>query len=180
MAVEVARQCFISIPEKPLPHFFAVAQLLSPGTLTRAACGVKEDIEKVCAVTRPLYARPVDTPPCEEIVFRYNPLHDMESLWWIATYFVLKRKVDGAAVEQHPNSLATQRHYAAGLFEDSENAMDARQIALTGPSLPQRLGSLHPCMRTAGGLLDDLRIRLVEAYQEAEKNVSTIDYTVAN
>ena len=48
-------------------------------------------------------------------VFRYNPLHDMESLWWIAVHCVLKNPIEDAAGNVYEPS-DTQKKFTDGLF----------------------------------------------------------------
>ncbi|KAJ3521814.1 hypothetical protein NM688_g8969 [Phlebia brevispora] len=52
---------------------------------------------------------------------RYNPLHDLESLWWVAVHFIATQEIynaDGAESEPFVAS-AAQRQYAAELFDDT-------------------------------------------------------------
>ena len=53
-------------------------------------------------------------------------------------------------------------------------------MTIAGSVFSQWLYTLHPAMQLPGQLLEDLRLRLVETYREAEKNPSMIDYTAAN
>lgn len=110
------------------------------------------------------------------VTFRYNALHDLESLWWIAVYFVFNREVyhDGVACStSEPGfSLDAQRRCAIQLFHDR----DARWTTMhSGISFGTRIQSLHPTARAIARLLEDLRARLVQAYRKAEADISSLD-----
>lgn len=59
--------------------------------------------------------------------FQYNPLHDLESLWWVAVYFVVMREI--VRPGDDPNSDPTesvsqpQQEYARKLFSDYETRL---------------------------------------------------------
>ncbi|KAF7794454.1 hypothetical protein EIP86_005588 [Pleurotus ostreatoroseus] len=71
--------------------------------------------------------------------FRYNPLHDMESLWWIAVYFALKKELTGDSVES-PIASAEQRTLAAQLFRHRTH----RQLPLIGGNFLQEVSTCLP------------------------------------
>ena len=53
--------------------------------------------------------------------FRYNPLHDLESLWWVAVYFVAVKQVIRTGETDPPfDVLETPRQYATKLFTEWE------------------------------------------------------------
>ena len=91
--------------------------------------------------------------------FRYNALHDLESLWWVAVYFLVKRRVvDETQDPPSPEdmvALAPQCRLASQLFDEKH---------------PERLGTLtvdgilvdharilHPSVHRIAILLDRLR-----------------------
>lgn len=64
-------------------------------------------------------------------LFRHNPVHDLESLWWIAVYFVMNKETwptpaDPGAQDMHPPLTDDQRSYASSLFHTRE----ARIVAM--------------------------------------------------
>ena len=100
--------------------------------------------------------------------FRYNPLHDMESLWWIAVYLVINREVD---VEDTSDEVAArliqQKRFAAQLF----HRKDERYLAITSNNFFLRhLPQLHPSLSTVGSMLFETLVLLCDAYLEAEKS----------
>lgn len=110
------------------------------------------------------------------VTFRYNALHDLESLWWIAVYFVFDREVyhDGVAcsTSEPEFSLDAQRRYAMQLFHDR----DTRWTTLTSSqSFRTKMQSLHPTARAIARLLEDSRARLAWAYHQAEADISSLD-----
>lgn len=111
--------------------------------------------------------------------FRHNPLHDLESLWWIAVYFVVKR----VAYRTNPNKVDTkwtshaQRAYATELF--SCNA--TRYFVMKRASdFRSKMNIVHPSVKPIVLILSDLRDMLASRYTKAEKNAASIEYTCAD
>lgn len=54
--------------------------------------------------------------------FQYNPLHDLESLWWVAVYFVVMRETvrpdDDPSSDPAESVTQSQQEYARELFSD--------------------------------------------------------------
>lgn len=117
---------------------------------------------------------------------RYNPLHDMESLWWIAAYFVIKREAIADAeskLVQQPDSLKAQLAYAWTLFHGGrQRRLDT--ISNMVDRFSDHIGDLHPAVQPIARTLDQLRGQLLEAYQAAEKDLDkdpeSIDHTAAD
>lgn len=112
---------------------------------------------------------------------RYNPLHDLESLWWVALYFLLKREprqdpessgmnhVDGRHREQqraYADRVFSERDTRAGIMVLSNFYIDAAEV-------------LHPIMHPALGILCRLQQSLVERYTEVEKHSTSIPFSCA-
>ncbi len=103
--------------------------------------------------------------------FRYNPIHDFESLWWLATHLVLK--IDALYInEKGPpparslNQLRGQRNWSLFLSYDRIQ----RLLALTNPPKFQEiLCALHPSVKPYGLALDNWRSRITSAHREAQK-----------
>lgn len=70
--------------------------------------------------------------------FRYNPVHDLESLWWIAVYFVMNKETwptpdDPGSQDTHPPLTDDQRSYASSLFYTPQARYLAMADILHGP-----------------------------------------------
>ena len=115
--------------------------------------------------------------------FFYNPLHDLESLWWIAVYFVLKHEAiqDTSTVPAESDDewdSDIQLDYANTLFYgalERDSAVRGR-----GDFLGNMLRVLHRTMQPIALRLEALRRELVQAYREAEKDVDTMDHNCAS
>ncbi|KAJ3541551.1 hypothetical protein NM688_g6067 [Phlebia brevispora] len=112
--------------------------------------------------------------------FRYNPLHDLESLWWIAVYFIVAGEcIDSANPSTNPRSsdaLDTQRRYAMGLFQHRRrrtNTLSCADDFLEGvQALPSFLDDV-----ISG--LEYLRRELCFCYSVREVDVESIDHNCA-
>ena len=114
--------------------------------------------------------------------FFYNPIHDLESLWWIAVYFVLENEippVDALLARSadfwSPNA---QLDYAHFLFEDGSydrpNAIRKRDWFLK-----RTKEVVHRDIKPIVVELEGLRCKLVDAYHEAEEHIDTMDHNCA-
>lgn len=119
---------------------------------------------------------PSPSPP--HIPFRYNPLHDLESLWWIAVYFIFKRDVDiDRSDEAEDKRRAVQRSAAEDLFYVQET----RYFTMTTDRTFQGLLRCLPIpVQPIGIELDHLRGKLSAAYRKAEEKTDLIDHTAAD
>ncbi|KAJ3552850.1 hypothetical protein NM688_g3932 [Phlebia brevispora] len=111
-------------------------------------------------------------------IFRYNAIHDLESLWWIAVYFIVCHEV----VDDDDNGsdlydLAhTQRNFASELFWTADN----RVHALTNPHYFLReVLRLHPSVRQIGVALNEIREEMVSLYLHVEEDIYSIGFEVA-
>ncbi|KAI0954296.1 hypothetical protein AcV7_007565 [Taiwanofungus camphoratus] len=113
---------------------------------------------------------------------KYNPLHDLESCWWLAVYFVLNKRVvhigDSAPSSVYDDKLAEeQMRYARGLF----HTLLGRSDALTfSRNFIKAVGYLHSSVRYIGVMLNIAKQRLVDCYRQAEQDLATLDHTVAD
>lgn len=94
---------------------------------------------------------------------QFNPLHDLESLWWIAVHFVVgKQIVSGDEVVEVSDK---QRRYAELLVTSAEERwssfMGERKFIL-------EVLNLAPVVQSAAARLDDLRQAFVNAYRDIE------------
>ncbi|KAF7794451.1 hypothetical protein EIP86_005585 [Pleurotus ostreatoroseus] len=117
--------------------------------------------------------------PPHKPVFLYNPLHDLESLWWLAIYFAVKKEIlDGESPEEASIVSDTHRSYASKLFTDH----GLRYRTMTMPSLllnhaEDRLPYIA-CNLVA--VLEDLLQTLRKKYCEVEKNTQDLDHRCAD
>ena len=162
MAVEVDLQDYEFIPPRPLAEVLA----------------------EVDAFNEELALHPFDMPPERKVHpnFLHNPIHDLESLWWIAVYFVLQNEaVRGKlALPAHFNApwdSDLQLDYAKKLFSDTSE----RRLVMKGNGrFMERVRQVvHPSMRGFAHSLEALRRELARAYCEVEKNVDARDYSYA-
>ncbi|KAJ3554522.1 hypothetical protein NM688_g3064 [Phlebia brevispora] len=105
-------------------------------------------------------------------LFRYNPLHDLESVFWIATYCLFQCPAEGisrATAEQQAKTvnrvLYDRDHHCAIIRLDGEFEQD--------------LASLPPSLRELGRILETLRSKLTARYYAAEKDRASITSSVA-
>ncbi|KAJ3555477.1 hypothetical protein NM688_g2556 [Phlebia brevispora] len=131
------------------------------------------DVEKVTPPPETIYSRR-DTRIHE---FHYNPLHDLESLWWNALYFTVNREVDDDGEQEDSTyDRAAQLRLADELFYHGSKRLDA--FMYTG-FLEQRLKCLHPSLVEMTTVLLDIRDVLRDAYRRAEEAIDRITFDVA-
>ncbi|CCM03683.1 uncharacterized protein FIBRA_05827 [Fibroporia radiculosa] len=118
-------------------------------------------------------------PPAESmpVAFRYNPLHDFESLWWMSVYFLLNKKI--RRVDQKnppPHQYVQQRIRAAEIFY----SLASRKSALSWePEFQFVIESLSPSVHNIGEAANVLRSSLVARYREIERDTENIGHTAA-
>lgn len=165
ISVEVDRQEYLFRPQKRGP---------SPGSppseeQCRAIALGKMSLSDI----RPRF---IPEPPPTPIPFRYNPLHDLDSLWWIAVYFVFKSQVIDTSkddVEAQPLPVsAVQRAYGERLFYDQGQRY---LITTVGSPFEKYLEVVHPVLRPLAETLYDMRVQLILAYRKAEENPLSTD-----
>ncbi|EED78857.1 predicted protein [Postia placenta Mad-698-R] len=124
-----------------------------------------------------------DQPAPEPPAFRYNPLHDVESLWWLSTYFVynkvvvLVNGVKPSMDAELKGSYNMQLLYASQLFWTQR--IRERAMIKQG-AFRREVIHLHAVIRPAGYLLDTMRCRLNDRYRRVEENLASITHTVAH
>ncbi|KAJ3556690.1 hypothetical protein NM688_g1890 [Phlebia brevispora] len=165
MPVEVASCLYFFVPDKTTDELEAPAQLTSNGRTGELPGPSPSLVQKMTS-----------TPRHE---FRYNPLHDLEALWWIAVYFTVNREVDSANGEETgiQGATSSQRHFAQQLFYD----LNKRQtVMLSSTWFENQLECLHPSLEDVGYVLNDMLILLRTAYTAAEKSIELIDFDIAD
>ena len=112
--------------------------------------------------------------------FYFNPLHDLESLWWISAYFLLSRTLtlpgdNAERTDAEDPRLARQRTAAQKLFVIG----DERQWAVCGESeFYREFKTLRPLTRKLGRALDIARDTLVRAYHYVEQDLDNRAFEV--
>ncbi|KAF8119863.1 hypothetical protein EV363DRAFT_1194704 [Boletus edulis] len=100
--------------------------------------------------------------------FRFNPLHDLESWWWIPTW-VLHYHVDSDTQTLPPQHDTIYQCYFPGLnLAPGTTRTGVLQSALTTSIMPKSFES-------TAGWINLMRVKLVECYRAAEQS-SSVDY----
>ncbi|KAJ3557298.1 hypothetical protein NM688_g1546 [Phlebia brevispora] len=110
--------------------------------------------------------------------FRYNPLHDLESVWWVAVHFMFTREAVNNSLKVLPEEPGArvsegQRLYADEFFT-SRNSRGFAMI-LDG-SFATAVEALDPSVQDAGAVLEKIRRKLVAFYRKAEGDLSSVEY----
>ncbi|KIP01559.1 hypothetical protein PHLGIDRAFT_38259 [Phlebiopsis gigantea 11061_1 CR5-6] len=115
-----------------------------------------------------------------EPVFKYNPLHDLESVWWVAVYMWLcsypANNDPGMDETTWNERLKAHARLAARVFR--EDSYRKRFFAVER-TLTRTLGSLLPSFEAIGRHLEGIRETIMAAYRDAEQDPSAIDFQVA-
>ena len=89
-------------------------------------------------------------------IWLYNPLHDYESIWWIAVWAVFSSKPKGVSED-------VMKKARYGVYPDRSSAFVSATIAQACDLLPDELQPL-------GKVLVQMNIILVDAYRSFEKS----------
>lgn len=116
---------------------------------------------------------PKCSPPKHYAVFRHNPLHDLESMFWIAAYFLFKTGGKGAEA----TAIARQQDSTRELFY---NDLQRCSCIKDSTHFIHIVQTLHTDMQPAGFCLDTWRSKLSSAFYSAEKDCSCITSAVAD
>ncbi|KAJ3555679.1 hypothetical protein NM688_g2445 [Phlebia brevispora] len=119
----------------------------------------------------PLDTSPFPTPPA----FSYNPLHDLESLWWIAIYFIVNRvpRTSEDTTEQTAQDIEAQRKLVRDFFSDGSCRYEVIKLE---DYFITRLACLHPSLRRVAKLVDTARGHLVSGYRTMEEDLQPEDF----
>ncbi|GJE94443.1 hypothetical protein PsYK624_106130 [Phanerochaete sordida] len=127
-------------------------------------------------------------------VWHYNPINDMESLWWAAAYFVFDKDVkfisrdplkfplpdemvESADVRRA--RLLRQHAFSEPLFHTLDISKRMSMVGSSG-TLTKAIPVLHPYLQgQIAPALESLRQVLATCYREAEKEVEKIGRSVA-
>lgn len=97
--------------------------------------------------------------------FRYNPLHDLESLWWIAVYFLVKKDAlvdENYCAPSHPEKT---HKWSKTLFIDRKKR---NHFLSSNYECAHLSNCVAPQLASALRHLDDMRQDLIQAYHIAE------------
>ncbi|KAJ3556688.1 hypothetical protein NM688_g1887 [Phlebia brevispora] len=102
-----------------------------------------------------------------QIEFHYNPLHDLESLWWVAVYLVSYKFVRAGHVDDDRSKDNIEKH--DGEISSVFLSLKERYAFLTDTTTFQSYGTrLHPAVRPIWITLEGLRSTIVETYRRLE------------
>ncbi|KAF8576249.1 hypothetical protein K439DRAFT_1664701 [Ramaria rubella] len=112
--------------------------------------------------------------------WRYNPLHDLESLWWICVWMILFHRTGSSEPDDQELELAWKQYRVhQEIFPGTLKSSTSRTVALMSNgrlinllwdiSIPESCG-------LAAWQLENVRIKLLDRYHQAERG-TTIDTT---
>lgn len=174
MAIEVRSQRFRFLPSKqwkashrkPRDQYYAaVDALLEP-----------------CRTLQPPKSQPV------KYTWFYNPLHDLESIFWLMLYFTGNKDIVlGPSIErsnpytfipetedQYRDRIVAHWNFGLTLFSARHGRIDVIEQDVLEEHLD--LHPLHPAIAPLGDILCQLRVALVSRYQEIECNPPAIQH----
>ena len=153
MSVEALRHAYLFRPKKPNRRIGQLFQ--SPSARAQAKSG-GTDRKSVAP-------------------FQYNPLHDLESLWWVLVYLLFRRptNIDDDTRERYEEQL----RYFDSAFTDE--LMDRLEMFQDQTKFSEGFTTLHDLMKPVAELLDWTRQNLVIQYfNSEEQDVTQIDHKV--
>ncbi len=104
--------------------------------------------------------------------FRYNPLHDLESVFWLATYFIFTT----TGYNQDEEEIKQQEHIKDRLlYDDFQHSCVMR----LDDAFLCDVSYLHPDLHELALSLEELRSKLVTRFRVAEKDCGSITSSVA-
>ncbi len=166
MAVEVGDRGYRFRP--PRDHISPILEDYTPRATDFDSVSEGDSTLDTPPPLRPILPVPIRGPVTP---FRYNPIHDFESLWWLAIHLMLK--IDALYInEQGPpparslDELREQRNWSLFLSYDQTE----RLIALSDSyKFQEMLCSLHPSVKPYGSALDTWRSRITSAHRQAQQ-----------
>ncbi|KAI0924108.1 hypothetical protein AcV5_010537 [Taiwanofungus camphoratus] len=174
MAVEVDAQEYKFLSKTDGPTI----SLQKPVPFTEALMASARPSHPTANVGLKISCAPVEQ---EEPGVKYNTLHDLESCWWLAVYFVFNKRVvrigDSAPSSDNDDERAEQQmRITRGLFYSHSARVSALTVV---PNFIKAVGNLHRKVKNIGFMLEVARQRLVDCYRQAEQELATLNHTVA-
>jgi len=103
--------------------------------------------------------------PIPQRPFRYNPLHDIESTWWVAVRTLL-----GNRPKEDKSDSSQQKNAVKKLFPGSSSRAIMRlQVLRSSHTFLSYLKNIPPDFDPLWRLLEEQRFNLREAYEKAEQ-----------
>ncbi|KAJ3552165.1 hypothetical protein NM688_g4296 [Phlebia brevispora] len=113
------------------------------------------------------------------VPFRYNPLHDLESLLWVAIYILsTSRVILGDKILHNPPP--RQIMQAHSLFYADDWYLHRQNLLMSGMGCRELVGCFPPILGPIAEKVNQLLIELSLAFKNAEVDVSTIDAKVGD
>lgn len=157
-----------------------VKEIFSAEVVERYTRSVRDNAKGSEEIDVPSAKPEIQEPPVQPPAFFRNALHDLESILWIAIWFLTTKRVKSwapvTALSASSFDLAKQQSLANRLFY---NRGERTAIMLTSNHFASCIKDLHPAVQGAARILDRIRDDLVQCYYEAEKDLSAIGKDVA-
>ncbi|THH06436.1 hypothetical protein EW146_g9612 [Bondarzewia mesenterica] len=171
MSVETASQCYKFMPMETKSKINREFDFR-----------VVSDASRRARTSRPLTTGHRTQALSKRPPYKYNPLHDLESIWWVAVYLVVNKEVINQDEDGSQREVAEraehQREWANSLFDSLIGRVD---LLRTPEQFTLQVPMLHPSVRWIGfDILDNARSLLVAQYTEVEKDLTSITETVAD
>lgn len=101
-----------------------------------------------------------------EPVFRHNPLHDTESIWWLGVSGIFRHGMPRGATPRLEYNPRLQRTQAVQLFPKS--IAWSRLAAFQGSTFAAMIPSVYPTCQPVLHVLEDMRGELLDRYAQVE------------
>ncbi|KAI0341450.1 hypothetical protein BDW22DRAFT_1430104 [Trametopsis cervina] len=114
-------------------------------------------------------------PADHGIAFKSNPLHDLESLWWLSLYLTISRRVMNVGSSTSVASGDTENSKASAWINDILTHASDREVALRSPryNFDAETRTIHKLLQFIARGLNAIRSSLETAYIDAERNLHT-------
>ncbi|EKM48415.1 uncharacterized protein PHACADRAFT_266377, partial [Phanerochaete carnosa HHB-10118-sp] len=171
-------------PAATPPHVQPSQQESGPGTIPSSAPNEAADAA----------LPPPDTTHPSRVIFRHNPLHDLESVLWLSLFVLLVSEYENSELNEKG-----ERKYDAQTFQAFMDAQQAlawklfcepncrMAVMMTANYLARQTDGLHPTVAKIICELDFMCSDLVDAFKDAEKDLKpgvaepiTMDWSAVN
>ena len=183
MAVEVHENMYLHTPSRPIQRSAVRSRQSrlpqSDNPTVVSPQGTSSNAAYASAAKGPVPAIPSTQPDKrhEGVVFRHNPLHDVESVFWLSMFMLLVPEFENNELEdgKHKYSSKDFQHYMtaqhdlAWLLFHRNNVRVAAMMSSTW--LRNHMHNLLPTVREVLGVLADMRDIIATTYQEAEMDL---------
>jgi hypothetical protein len=104
-----------------------------------------------------------------KLEFHYNPLHDLESVWWLAVWFIFSHVLQETPRVRDPTTASNQLRQVKLLFPRHLAATSRSDQFEVATTFELACSSLPSSFRNAATRLEDARMALVDRYERAER-----------